>query len=276
MKTLMAYTSRILNKRFFVGAGILLLCVLLSLSGCRGFYKHPVELINAFETELKEEFPYVKEFHMYSGTPVFVDWQCYLSKEKPIDELDGLIERLKEFAASDETSQALVDTGDFSSKYGLYDIGIAIYYPKAKIAMYSAVTDFDDRNGEWSVKIGGRGSYEQPVELIDAFEAELKEEFPYVEKIELRSGTPAETIWICHLSEEKKADELTDLIERLKEFAGSDETCQALEDTGDFASKNEMNDILVAIRNPKTDTAIYRAVANFNDRGGVWSVERDT
>ena len=66
-------------------------------------------------------------------------------------------------------------------------------------------------------------------------------------------------------------DELGDLIERLKDFAISESTLQALEDTGDYYTQGHMFFTEVKITVASSGTVIYKAESSFTTRGGAFS-----
>jgi hypothetical protein len=153
MKTSTAYTSHILNKRLVIGVGILSLCIMLLLAGCGNSskdyaYEQLYDLVDSFETELKKDFPYVKEFDHHSiRVAPYIDWVCDISEEKAVDELSELIARIKEFVLCDDLSEAMENTGAYYSKYTV-DIYIVIKTEEGVI--YEAVTDYGERDFVWS------------------------------------------------------------------------------------------------------------------------------
>ena len=103
-----------------------------------------------------------------------------------------------------------------------------------------------------------------PNELMDSFEDRLKEEYPYVKRIELSSPEPGAVYWICRLSVEKSKEAIAELIAELKAFALDDATFDALEETGDINPKSGIQYLSIwIIYGEDNSPRIYEAYTNY-------------
>jgi hypothetical protein len=298
MKTLTAYTSHISNKRSVFHAGIIALCVMLLLGGCgnahrNNAYRQLDDLIDTFEAELKKDFSYVKEINCHTTRGnAEVSWYCAISEEKTIDELSELIICLKEFALREDLFEAMKNTGNYYSEY-TSDINVVV----TKDAwIYDAVTSYK-RDFVWSdeentsartpetgsrLDVEDNGDvYKHLSGIIDSFEAEIKEEFPYVDVIFEQGRGPADlfdlffygssstfVFWGCYITEEKTVKELSELITRIKEFTLRADVLEALENTGNYDTKSETFAIRIGINTKEEE--IYHTETS-RDRDLLWS-----
>jgi hypothetical protein len=301
MKTLTAYTSPISNKNRFLCAGLAILFCALLLSACGNDHKDNAygqlhDLIGSFEQELKKGFPYVKEIDCHAPKgPKNVYLMCVISEEKAVDELSGLIARLKEFVLRDDLFEAMKDTGSY---YSVYTADIHVVITK-DAWIYNAFTNYkrdfvwsDEENGlahtpETDRRLARENGentgevHKRLNDMIDSFEAQMKDEFHYVDVIFEEGRGPRElfdhifygwsspyVFWGCYLSEEKTTPELSGLITHLKEFAVRDDVLEALEGTGNYDAKSETFNIEISIGTK--EKGIYLAETSY-DRDFVWS-----
>ena len=101
-----------------------------------------------------------------------------------------------------------------------------------------------------------------PHDYIRQVEEEVKEDFPYISRIQLSGGTPVAASWNFHLSQAKDVDELDELILWMKEFALRDETFQALHDTGGYDPR--LSHVAIVITKNMSNEIIYRAYTSTN------------
>jgi len=129
-------------------------CIALLLSGCWITPRGPVEYTREFETELKKEFNYVRSFRMGTSFPNSVAWDCKLKKHMDVDELEELIERMREFALCDDTFLALLDTGNYDKREYMLSVSISVYVGTRVIYMTVATkNDGEYEFSRWKLRI---------------------------------------------------------------------------------------------------------------------------
>jgi hypothetical protein len=299
MKISTAYTSHISNKHsvFYVGI-IALFCVMLLLDGCGNRHQNNVvgqlnDMIDTFEMELMKDFPYVKEFDCHAGRgDSNLYWFCDISEEKDVDELSKLTMRLKEFVLRDDLLEVMKNTGNYFSEYAS-DIHIVV----TKDAwIYSTVTNYkrdfvwsDEENTlthipEAERRLDGESDsdvYKHLNDKVDSFEAQMKDDFPYVDVIFEEGWGPRDLFdrffygssspfifWGCYITDEKTVAELSELIMRIKEFTVRDDVLDALENTGNYNTKSETFTVRISISTK--EEAIYHTETS-RDRDFEWS-----
>jgi len=99
------------------------------LTGCVELYVKPIDYyVRTYETELKEEFPYVMMFHLQALTPPGPDWSCTLKHGgRESDDFAELVEYIKEFTLEDEVFEVLVETRFYSTRDYINSVTLHIY-----------------------------------------------------------------------------------------------------------------------------------------------------
>jgi hypothetical protein len=301
MKTLTAYTSPISNKNRFLCAGLAVLFCVVLLSACGNSHKNNAigkldDLLGSFAAELKKDFPYAETIDCQASKgPKDIYLMCVISEEKAVGELSGLIARLKEFALRDDLFEAMKNTGRYYSEYTsdfhvvitkdawIYDVFTNykrdfVWSDEEDALPHTPETDrrLARENGENIGEVHKRLN-----DMIDSFEAQMKDNFPYVDVIfeegrgpydlfdHIFYGTTSKFVfWRCSLSEEKTILELSGLITRLKEFTVRDDVLEALESTGNYDAKSETFNIEISIGTK--EKGIYLAETSYA-RDFVWS-----
>ena len=137
-----------------VNCTVLMTCIALFLFGCWIAPRGPVEYTREFENELKKEFEYVRSFRMGTSFPNGVAWDCKIKKHMDVDELEELIERMKEFALCDETFQALSDTGNYDKREYMQSVSISIFLGSRVVYMTEVEKNYGEYEfSRWKLRI---------------------------------------------------------------------------------------------------------------------------